>query len=77
MTERERYSFIAQSLISGSILLFCFFNLSFHEKKRNINEALYAGFISLIIGYWLPSPTAGKQNQVDISSRETNVFPKN
>lgn len=76
MSQRERFSFYAQALISVIVLLFCLFNLTFHNKKRQSNDALYSGILNLIIGFWLPSPASGRQNQVDISSQETNVFPK-
>lgn len=74
MTQKERYTFYMQAAISSTLVLFCMFNLTFHQKGSRGNEALYASLLSGVFGFWLPSPaSASKANNIAIESEETNI----
>ena len=75
MNKLPLYQFWVQVGLTGTLALFCMFNLSFQGKGNRSNEALYSSILSLLVGYWLPSPANNKQgNNVAIDSEQTNVM---
>lgn len=71
------YRFYMQVAITGTVALFCMFNLTFNSKGSRANQALFASTLTFIVGFWLPSPGSQKTSGTDIESEVTNVFPPN
>ncbi len=59
------FKFIFQCLLTGVVLGFCMIQLAKDTEKDN---ALYWSGITSMMGWWMPSPTSGKNSSSDRSS---------
>lgn len=59
-------TFIMQSVISSAVLGFALFQ--FANSKVPGDKPIYASWVGLVVGYWLPSPNSKKEEGGDTTT---------